>query len=81
MNIITLIIITILLFAIAGMFKAGMDIMQFKYDNSIFYNLPQKYQFWFNPAISWKNKYKNGDSEQGEKFFGSSTVFVWITDA
>jgi hypothetical protein len=36
--------------------------------------------FW-NPAISWKNKYANGDPLQGEKYFGSSTVFVFTTDA
>jgi hypothetical protein len=35
--------------------------------------------FW-NPDISWKNKYKNGDYLQGDKFFGSSTIFVWTTD-
>jgi hypothetical protein len=36
-------------------------------------------QFW-DPKISWKNKYKNGDPEKGEKFLGSSTLFVWTTD-
>ncbi|MFN0275416.1 MAG: hypothetical protein ACKVPJ_06715 [Chitinophagales bacterium] len=36
--------------------------------------------FW-NPAISWKNKYENGDPLQGENFPGSSTVFVFTTDA
>lgn len=25
-------------------------------------------------------KYKNGDPKQGEKFLGSSTVFVFLTD-
>lgn len=29
---------------------------------------------------SWKNKYKNGDPDQGPLFFGSTTVFVWLTD-
>jgi len=36
-------------------------------------------QFW-NPDISWKNKYKNGDYRQGPKFPLSTTVFVWTTD-
>ena len=36
---------------------------------------------YWNPDISWKNKWKNGDVEQGEAFMGSSTVFVSFTDA
>jgi hypothetical protein len=37
-------------------------------------------QFW-KPSESWKNKYKNGDPKQGEKFRGSTTSFVFVTDA
>ena len=36
-------------------------------------------QFW-DPDISWRNKYLNGDPTQGEKFLGSSTIFVGFTD-
>jgi hypothetical protein len=36
-------------------------------------------QFW-NPSLSWRNKYRNGDYLQGERFPGSSTIFVWTTD-
>ena len=32
--------------------------------------------FW----ISWTNKYKNHDPQQGAAFIGSTTVFVWTTD-
>lgn len=35
---------------------------------------------WWNKNYSWRNKWKNGDPEQGEKFFGSSTFLVWLTD-
>lgn len=35
--------------------------------------------FW--SQSSWRRKWKNGDPKQGEKFFGSSTVFVMFTDA
>jgi len=40
----------------------------------------------FNPNFwdkhkSWVNKWKNNDPINGEKFIGSSTVFVWVTDA
>lgn len=34
--------------------------------------------FW-DETIAWKNKWKNGDPKQGEKFLGSSTVFVFVT--
>lgn len=36
-------------------------------------------QFWHN-EISWANKWKNKDPDQGEVFLGSSTIFVSIMD-
>ncbi len=33
-----------------------------------------------NKDNSWKNKYKNNDFKQGAKFFGSTTLFVALTD-
>jgi len=33
-----------------------------------------------NPAISWTNKWRNGDPEQGDAFFLSSNALVWTTD-
>lgn len=36
-------------------------------------------QYW-NPELSWSNKYKNGDPAQGAKFWGSRTIFVFTTD-
>lgn len=35
---------------------------------------------WFNPAVSWKNKYKNRNRLEGEKFFLSTSVLVAFTD-
>ncbi len=35
---------------------------------------------WWNPDESWKLKWKNGDHLQGERFFGSSTFLVFLTD-
>ena len=35
--------------------------------------------FW-NPSTSWKNKYKNGDVNQGEAFPLSTTSLVFVTD-
>lgn len=35
---------------------------------------------WFNPAISWRNKYKNHDPKAGAKFPLSTSVLVMLTD-
>lgn len=35
--------------------------------------------FW-NPDLSWRNKWKNGDPNQGEAYFGSSSFLVFSTD-
>ena len=37
-------------------------------------------QYW-NTYQSWTNKYANNDPNMGEKFPGSTTVFVFTTDA
>ena len=57
--------------------KAIQDKLQFHFHNSIFKNLGA----WWNPQESWKNKWKNGNKEEGEKFFLSSTLLVSLTDA
>lgn len=35
---------------------------------------------WFNPNVSWRNKYKNGDPDAGAKFPLSTSVLVMFTD-
>lgn len=35
---------------------------------------------WFNPDISWRNKYRNGDPEAGARFPLSTSVLVGLTD-
>jgi hypothetical protein len=37
-------------------------------------------EFW-NPDISWRNKWEGGLKSNGEKFPLSSTALVWTTDA
>lgn len=73
--------ITLFLTIIAGILNAAMDSIAMKYNKSIFPKLfPTKDQF-FNPLVSWKNKYKNGNPAQGPKFFGSTTFLAFTTDA
>lgn len=82
------IIITAICFAammLAGVSNGFMDKIQFHYSRSIF---PQNEEdkllfkgrdFW-DPKVSWKNKYKNKDPKQGPKFPGSTGAFVFTTD-
>ncbi|NQY42380.1 MAG: hypothetical protein HRT87_03420 [Legionellales bacterium] len=65
----------IILIIIAGIANAFMDTIAFKNGG----RLPKNK--WWSMKDSWKNKWKNGDPEQGEAFLGSSTVFVFVTDA
>lgn len=37
-------------------------------------------RFWDN-RVSWRNKYRNGDPDQGRAFIGSTTWLAWTTDA
>ena len=67
------------LIIIAGISNAIMDVIRFRYSTSVFKKF--KNQQWWNPSISWRNKWKNGDHTQGEKFWGSSRWFVRFTDA
>ena len=75
-----MITLSIILTVIAAISNAVMDIIQHKYDRSIF----SKYNplFW-NPKESWKNKWNGVDinGKPKEKFLFSSTIFVWTTDA
>lgn len=75
-------IATFVLLAIAGVHKAISDALmstlKADFSKSFFADLGDE-QFW-NPAISHQNKWKNGDKRQGEKFWGSSTFFVFRTD-
>lgn len=74
-----MIYIGFLLFFISGLCEAVMDKIQFHYDSTIFKNF--KNQLFWDPRISWRNKYKNGDPLEGEKFFLSKSLFVGFTDA
>jgi len=71
------IIIGFILIVLSGLFEAIMDKLQFHFYKSIFI-LKENQQFW-NPELSWKNKYK--EDLITEKFIGSKTIFVFLTDA
>ena len=68
--------ILISLIIISGISKAIMDTLQFHFDQSIF----RKLGSWWNPLISWVNKYR---WFQGNKILTwlISNPFVLLTDA
>lgn len=35
---------------------------------------------WFDPRVSWRNKYEGGNPDNGPRFFLSTTVLVMFTD-
>lgn len=62
------------------MAKGVSDTLQFHYKKSVFAEIENEQ--WWNPAISWKNKYKDYDNgDKSEAYLGSRSLFVWRTDA
>ncbi len=72
-----LVFISLILIILAAISEAIMDTLQFHYDKSIFKSNPKQY-FW-NPLISWANKYKQ--DLKTPRFIGSTSLFVFATDA
>jgi hypothetical protein len=64
---------------VSGMFDGTAETLKFHTPN-FFKRCPgANPQFW-NPGLSWVNKWKNGDPDQGERFWQSSRAFVCTTD-
>jgi hypothetical protein len=70
-------IISLILVGVSAMAEAIMDKLNFHFEKSIFVN--KENQLFWNPIESWKNKWK--EDLKTEKFIGSSTIFVFTTDA
>jgi hypothetical protein len=67
--------ITLILFILAGIMNACMDVLDYRWDTSIFRFWP--WQKWVNPSLSWGNKWRF-DSKILDFLF--STALVWLTD-
>lgn len=67
-----------ILLIVSGSCKGVMDTIQFHYEISIFNNENHNQLFW-DPKLSWRNKYKK--NSRSPKFWGSTTIFVFVTDA
>lgn len=72
----------IILIVLSAAFNALCDVLTFQFRDSIFMQrvLPYKWQVWLNPQTGAKNMYKHGDVNKGERFTGSTTVFLWLTN-
>ena len=63
-----------------GLFKGACDMLQFHYGKG--WTAFLKNETFWNPAISWKNKYKDYDrGDRSPRFWGSITFLVTLTDA
>jgi len=71
---------TVPLMFTSGIVDGHVEILNHKYHKFKEKHPNANDKFW-NPNISWRNKWKNGDRSQGEKFLLSSTILVSTTDA
>lgn len=70
-----MLLIILIIYCLAPIMQAQRDTITFHLYKSIW-----KGRTDLDPNNSYKNKWKNGDVKQGEKFPGSSTIFVLFTD-
>jgi hypothetical protein len=71
-----MIYLSLILVFLSGCFYGTMYTLQFHYDESIFWKHDDSF---FDPSVSWANKYSN-PSLLIPKFWGSTTIFVFLTD-
>jgi hypothetical protein len=77
---IILLTFSIICYFLAGASEGVMDKINFHYFKSIFREEDKFNQKFWNPEISWENKYKDIVNYE-PKFWGSTTFFVAFTDA
>jgi hypothetical protein len=65
----------------SGLIDGTIESINYHYEDGFKLRCPNANDHFWNPAVSWKNKYKNNDPAQGPKFAGSTNVFVFTTDA
>ena len=75
-----MIILVIILWLLAAVCNALMDVLSHHFEQSIFY---RKNPYIWNPVHSWKNKYNGRDPKLGRRrfFYGLLVVHPAFTDA
>lgn len=71
--------LTLIFVFLAAICNAIMDVITYRFNSSIFSKFVQL-KWYIDPSMSWRNKYKNGDPNQGPVFPFSTTVLCVITD-
>jgi hypothetical protein len=64
---------------LAGASKGFNETLMFHW-KAFRHRFPNANPNWYNPDISWKNKYKNGDPDAGARFPLSTSFLVGLTD-
>lgn len=62
-----LLIIPVVLYGFSGLFDAAMDNVKDHWSTSIFNNPARFNEHYFNPTLSWLDKYKNDNMAEGHK--------------
>ncbi len=76
---ITTIVISAVIIIFSGAANGVMDTLTFHYQGSRFASLTPELQAFWNPKLSWCNKYVSCDNH-APRFIGSTTIFVFVTD-
>jgi hypothetical protein len=76
----TLLLLSAALIALGGMSYGLKETVSHHY-GAFAERFPQANPLWWNPALSWQQKYEGGIQAQGSAFWGSTTVLVFVTDA
>jgi hypothetical protein len=72
-------ILTGSLVLVGGAAKGFNETLQFNY--KIFEKtFPGANKQWFDPKVSWRNKYEGGNPDNGPKYFMSTSLLVMFTD-
>jgi hypothetical protein len=66
---------------VSGLLDGTIESINYHYEDGFKLRCPKANDQFWNPAVSWKNKYKNNDPAQGPKFVGSKNIFAFTTDA
>ena len=64
---------------VGGAAKGFNETLQFNY-KTFETTFPGVNKQWFDPQISWRNKYEGGNPDNGPKYFLSTSAFVMFTD-
>jgi hypothetical protein len=71
--------LTLIFVFLAAICNAIMDVITYRFNSSIFSKLVHL-KWYIDPSVSWRNKYKNGDPNQGPVFPFSTSILCAITD-